>query len=65
MMEAELDEHLGYDEYERSDNPDYRNGVKHKKLRSSYGEIPIDVPQDRNTFYILHLKYLISIKFLQ
>ncbi len=25
MMEAELDEHLGYDEYARSDNPDYRN----------------------------------------
>ena len=48
MMEAELDEHLGYDEYKRSDNPDYRNGVKHKKLRSSYGEIPIDVPQDRD-----------------
>ena len=48
MMEAELDEHLGYDEYERSDNPDYRNGVKRKKLRSSYGEIPIDVPQDRD-----------------
>lgn len=48
MMEAELDEHLGYDEYERSDNPDYRNGVKHKKLHSSYGEIPIDVPQDRD-----------------
>ena len=47
-MESELDEHLGYDEYERSDNPDYRNGVKHKKLRSSYGEIPIDVPQDRD-----------------
>ena len=34
--------------YERSDNPDYRNGVKQKKLRSSYGEIPIDVPQDRD-----------------
>ena len=48
MMEAELDEHLGYEEYERSDNSDYRNGVKHKKLRSSYGEIPIDVPQDRD-----------------
>ena len=48
MMEAELDEHLGYEEYERSNNPDYRNGVKHKKLRSSYGEIPIDVPQDRD-----------------
>mgnify|MGYP000033128429 FL=1 len=48
MMEAELDEHLGYEEYERSDNPDCRNGVKPKKLRSSYGEIPIDVPQDRD-----------------
>ena len=23
-------------------------GVKHKILRSSYGEIPIDVPQDRD-----------------
>lgn len=32
MMEAELDEHLGYDEYARSDNPDYRNGVKHKNF---------------------------------
>lgn len=41
-MEAELDEHLGHEEHERSDNPDYRNGVKFKKLRSSYGEIPID-----------------------
>ena len=48
MLEAELDEHLGYEEYERSDNPDYRNGVKTKKLRSSYGEIPIEVPQDRD-----------------
>ncbi len=48
MLEAELDEHLGYEEYERSDNPNYRNGVKAKKLRSSYGEIPIEVPQDRD-----------------
>lgn len=48
MLEAELNEHLGYESYERSDNPDYRNGTKPKKLKSSYGEIPIDVPQDRN-----------------
>lgn len=48
MLEAELDEHLGYGSYERSSNPDYRNGVKPKKLRSSYGEIPIEVPQDRD-----------------
>ena len=48
MLEAELDNHLGYESYERSDNSDYRNGTKPKKLKSSYGEIPIDVPQDRD-----------------
>ena len=35
MMEAELDNHLGYKSYERSDNPDYRNGTKSKTLRST------------------------------
>ncbi|HZJ77602.1 MAG TPA: IS256 family transposase [Clostridia bacterium] len=49
MLEVELDEHLGYESYERSDNPNARNGVKSKRLVSSYGEIPIDVPQDRNS----------------
>ena len=49
MLEAELDEHLGYESYERSDNPNSRNGVKSKRLVSSYGEIPIDVPQDRES----------------
>lgn len=48
MLEAELDDHLGYDNYQRSSNPDYRNGTKPKTLCSSYGEIPIDVPQDIN-----------------
>lgn len=48
MLEAELDEHLGYDSYERSTNRDYRNGTKPKKLKSSYGEISINVPQDRD-----------------
>ena len=48
MMEAELDNHLGYKSYERSDNPDYRNGTKSKTLRSTVGEIPIAVPKDRD-----------------
>ena len=29
MMEAEMDDHLGYEKSERSDNDDYRNGYKH------------------------------------
>lgn len=51
MMEAELREQLGYDKYERSDSENARNGTKSKKLRSQYGEIPISVPQDRNSEY--------------
>ena len=34
MLESEMDEHLGYQEYERSSNPDYRNGRKTKSPRS-------------------------------
>ena len=47
MMEAEMDEHLGYERYERNDGDNYHNGTKSKKVRSSYGEFEIDVPQDR------------------
>ena len=32
MMEAEMDEHLGYEKSERSDNDDYRNGYKPKRV---------------------------------
>ena len=35
MKEVELDEHLGYEEYERSDNPDYKNRVKYKIFPTS------------------------------
>ncbi len=48
MLQAEMNHHLGYEAYERSDEENYRNGLKPKKLRSSYGEIDINVPQDRN-----------------
>ena len=48
MLESEMDEHLGYQEYERSDNPDSRNGKKTKKIRGNFGETEIEVPQDRD-----------------
>lgn len=48
MLESEMDEHLGYKEYERSENADSRNGKKTKKVRSKYGETEIAVPQDRD-----------------
>ena len=46
-----MDEHLGYESYERSDSDNYRNGTKKKKMRGNYGEFEIDVPQDRNSTF--------------
>ena len=55
MMEAEMDEHLGYGNYERSEDREprdnYRNGTKGKNIRSSYGEFQVAVPQDRNSTF--------------
>lgn len=51
MLEAEMDQHLGYEPYERTDNTNSRNGKKQKLIRSSYGEMEIDVPQDRESSF--------------
>lgn len=52
MMESEMDEHLGYGSYERTEGREpgdnYRNGTKKKHVRSNYGEFELEVPQDRN-----------------
>ena len=51
MMEAEMDDHLGYEKYERSDESNSRNGAKTKRVRSKYGEFEVDVPQDRDSTF--------------
>ena len=51
MMEAEMDDHLGYHKSERSENDDYRNGYKTKRVNSSFGSLDIQVPQDRNSTF--------------
>ena len=54
MMEAEMDDHLGYEKSERVDRSEvsnYRNGTKKKQVNSSYGSMTIDVPQDRESTY--------------
>ena len=54
MMESEIDEHLGYERSERvnrTEQSNYRNGTKPKKVNSSYGSFTIDVPQDRESTY--------------
>ena len=51
MMEAEMDDHLGYEKSRRSDSDDYRNGYKTKRVNSSYGTMEIEVPQDRRSSF--------------
>ena len=51
MMEAEIDEHIGYEKYQHSDATNYRNGVKKKNVRSTFGEFQVEVPQDRNSTF--------------
>lgn len=51
MMEAEMDNPLGYKKSERSDNDDYRNGCKRKRVNSSYGAMKTEVPQDRRSTF--------------
>ena len=49
MLEAELDTQMQEHSEAVPDYSDSRNGYKPKKLKSSMGEIPISVPQDRNS----------------
>ncbi len=51
MMEAEMEDHLGYEKSERSDNDDYRNSYKSKTVKSSIGEVELQVPQDRKSTF--------------
>ena len=51
MMEAEMEDHLGYEKSERSDSDDARNGYKTKHITTSYGGMEIEVPQDRKSTF--------------
>jgi transposase-like protein len=51
MLESEMDHHLGYEPYERTENTNSRNGKKTKSLRSKYGQMEINVPQDRESTF--------------
>ena len=49
MLEQEINEQIKAKEEADPEYNDSRNGFKDKTLRSSMGEIPIRVPQDRNS----------------
>lgn len=49
MLEAELDEHLGYTkyDYQNKNTPNSRNGKSSKTIKSNLGVFDLDVPRDR------------------
>lgn len=54
ILEGEMDEHLGRDKYDRQtqakldpEDRNYRNGYSKKNLRSSFGDVDLDIPRDR------------------
>ena len=52
ILEVEMGEHLGRDKYDcqtdiDQDDRNYRNGYSKKTLRSSFGDVDLDVPRDR------------------
>ena len=48
MLAVEIDNHLGYAPYDRTEGSISRNGKKQKTIRSKYWEMEIDVPQYSN-----------------
>ena len=50
MLEAELDEHLGYEIYDNKNKAttNSRNGYRNKTVRSDFGNVTLSIPRDRN-----------------
>lgn len=53
MLQAELDNHLGYESNERcpKDSDNRRNGYSKKTLKTTNGKVEIDIPRDRNASF--------------
>ena len=57
MLEAELDEELGYTryDYKNKETDNSRNGYSKKTVISSLGEIDLDIPRDKNGEFEPHV----------
>lgn len=53
MLQAEMDNHLGYESNDHGpkNTSNRRNGYSSKTLKSTYGEIPVEVPRDRDASF--------------
>lgn len=53
MLQGEMKDHLGYESNDRQEKEgeNRRNGYSSKSLKTSYGNVPIEVPRDRNSSF--------------
>lgn len=53
MLQAEMDEHLGYEKHapESIEYANSRNGKTSKRIKTKLGEMPIEVPRDRDSSF--------------
>ncbi|WP_425289595.1 transposase [Spiroplasma endosymbiont of Nebria brevicollis] len=49
MLNSEMQNHLGHDRNQRSNNDNVRNGTTTKRIITEQGTVEIDVPRDRNS----------------
>ena len=50
LMQAEFDEAIGYDKYDRdssANTTNSRNGYNSKQVNTSLGKVQVDIPRDR------------------
>ena len=50
MLEAELEDHLGYERYDNKNKgtSNARNGYRSEKVKSDFGEVKLSIPRDRD-----------------
>jgi len=53
MLKAEMEEHLGYKKNEKTlgKSSNSRNGYSSKTLKTNIGDIPLEVPRDRDSSF--------------
>lgn len=52
MLNSEFDEYMGYDKYDqKTDKTNYRNGTYKKTVKTSQGNIDLNIPRDRNSSF--------------
>ncbi|MCB8999646.1 MAG: IS256 family transposase [Bacteroidales bacterium] len=53
MLKAEMEEHLGYQKHKPKEksSENSRNGYSSKTLKTNIGDIPLDVPRDRDSSF--------------